>query len=132
MPSVRAIGTPNRAAGVHTRRSQASAIAQPPPAATPCDLRDRRHRDALEPSITASRRRSYAMPSSRGRELRELPDVGAGGKRLAGGAQMTNTRIAGVGVHALARLDERVVHRPRQRVAGLGAVERQECDRPST
>ena len=36
LPSVRAIGTPNRAAGEHTRRSQASAIRQPPPAATPC------------------------------------------------------------------------------------------------
>jgi hypothetical protein len=64
LPSVRAMGTPNCAVGVHTRRSQVSAIAQPPPAATPCtcamvgtDTRSRR-------SMTASSLRSYAIPSS--------------------------------------------------------------------
>ena len=35
VPSVRAIGIPNVASGVATRRSHARAMAQPPPAATP-------------------------------------------------------------------------------------------------
>ena len=61
-----------------------SAIAQPPPAATPCDLRDRRHWHALEP--VDARRRAAARtraPSSPDLEVGELADVGAGDERLA-------------------------------------------------
>jgi crotonobetainyl-CoA:carnitine CoA-transferase CaiB-like acyl-CoA transferase len=67
LPSVRAIGMPKVDSGVATRRSQVIAIAQPPPAATPCtcaivglDTRSSR-------PITSSIRLSYARPSSRPR-----------------------------------------------------------------
>ena len=80
---MRAIGTPNRASGVQTRRSQASAIAQPPPAATPSTCAIVGDRDALEaiddgvePALVGDARR-------RGVKARELADVGAGGERLA-------------------------------------------------
>ena len=128
LPSVRAIGTPNCASGVQTRRSQARAMAQPPPAATPCDLGDRGNRHALEPidhRIEPALVRERILARERARELR---DVGAGGERTAGALQDEDADVT-VGVHAVAGLDQRVVHLPGHRVPGLGTIERQRRDR---
>ena len=89
----------------------------------PLDLRDRRLGDALEPVQHASSRSSYSMPSSRFAEVLELRDVGPGDERLAAGAAQDEHADAGVRVHAIARVDERLVHVPRHRVARLGAIE---------
>ena len=43
-------------------------------------------------------------------------------------ARTTKTRTARIGVDPVAGVDERVVHRPRQRVARVGTVEGQERD----
>ena len=59
------------------------------------------------------------------REARKLADVGARDERLAARAPQDEHADAGVGVHAIARLDQRVVHVPGHRVAGFGPVERQ-------
>jgi hypothetical protein len=104
LPSVRAIGTPKRASGEHTRRSHASAIAQPAPA-RPLDLGDRRNGHA--PSrADDSRRRSYETVFTR-RERRELADVGAGAEHAAG-PRMTNARSSGA-ASTRSRRRERVI-----------------------
>gem|GEM_PF-1030006 len=56
-------------------------------------------------------------------EALELPDVGAGHEGLAPGAAEDEDADGVVGVHLLAGLVEPLVHVPRQRVAGFGAVE---------
>ena len=68
LPSVRAIGTPKRAAGEHTRRSHASAIAQPAPAAMPSTWAIVGTATRSSRARHVSRRRSYSTPSSAGRE----------------------------------------------------------------
>ena len=64
LPSVRAIGTPKRARAEHSRRSQASAIAQPPPTAGPSTAAIVGRVTRSRRSNTASSRRSYATPSA--------------------------------------------------------------------
>ena len=128
LPSVRAIGTPKRAAGEHTRRSHASAIAQPAPAAMPSTW-------AMVGTATRSSRATHDFEPAlvletvlARRERRELADVGAGAEDPAGRANDERAKL-GRRVDALAGVGERVVHRPRHRVAGLRPVDGEERDR---
>jgi hypothetical protein len=128
LPSVRAIGTPKRAAGEHTRKSHASAIAQPPPAAIPstCAMVVTATRSSRD--TQASRRCSYSTPSWRvENEVNWLMSVPGQNVAPAG----ANDEYSNVGrlVDALAGLDERVVHRPGHRVPGLGPVDGEEGNR---
>ena len=60
---MRAIGIPNFASGVHTRRSQQAEIARPLPIANPSTSATVGLRTASRRSSTASIRRSYSSPS---------------------------------------------------------------------
>ena len=124
LPSVRAMGTPKRASGVHTRRSHASAIAHPAPAATPSTWAMVGTATRSSRARHASRRRSYARPSSPDVNSGKLRDVGPGAEDAAGRADDEHA-YGGVGVHAFAGVGERVVHRPRHGVAGPRAIERE-------
>ena len=106
-----------------------SAIAQPPPAATPCTCaivglvtRSSRSSDAVEPLFVLDAVLAVA-------EALELRDVGAGDERLAAGAAQDQHAERGVGVDAIAGVDERLVHLPRHRVARLGPVEGERGER---
>ena len=59
----------------------------------------------------------------RGPQVLELADVGAGHEGPVAGAAQDEDPHGGVGVGRIAGLEEGVVHRPRHRIAGGGAVE---------
>ena len=126
LPSVRAIGTPNRAAGEHTRRSQASAISAAAAGGHAVHLRDGGHRHALEaiddrvhPPLVGD---AVVAVANAVNWLMSVPATNASPAR----AGRTRGRV--VGVDLVAGVDERVVHRPGHRVARLGPIERQERD----
>ena len=76
---------------------------------------------------TTSRRRSYCEAVLARRERGELADVGAGAERRPGRANDERPKL-GRRVDPLAGVDQRVVHRPRHRVAGLRPVDGEERD----
>ena len=78
---MRAIGIPNFASGVITRRSQAAEIASPEPIAKPSTSAIVGLRTASRRSSTASIRALVDEAVLGGLELRELADVGAGDER---------------------------------------------------
>ena len=67
------------------------------------------------------------LPGPRILELRELADVGAGAECVARRADDECSHV-GRGVHLLAGVDERVVHGPRHRVAGVRTIDRERRD----
>ena len=102
-------------------------MTQPPPAATPCDLGDRRNRQALEAIDHRFHAPFVGEAVVAGGEPGELPDVGAGDERVAVGAKHEDAD--GVGsLDLVAGRRERVVHRPGHGVACLRSIERQERD----
>src|SRR6185503_1968551 len=91
----------------------------------PFDLRNRRLGDALQPSEHDADLLLVVDRILRLAEALELRDVRARYERFAAGAFENEDAHLRVGIHLLARADERVVHRPCHRVTRLWTVEGQ-------
>ncbi len=87
-------------------------------------LGDGGHRDLLEPGETRFEAPLVREAVLAGCEPGKLRDVGPGAEDAADRADDEHA-YGGVGVHAFAGVDERVVHRPRHGVAGPRAIERE-------
>ena len=90
------------------------------------NLNDCRLDDAVETAKHIADLSSYSMASVGLRKLLELRDVRSGDERLAAGAAEDEDAHLRIGIDPLARVDQRVVHRPRHRIARLRAIERQD------
>ena len=117
------MGKPKLDSGVAIRMSQTAAIAKPPAHGVALDLRDDGLAHALQPAGSPLAVALVLDPVLRGLEALELADVGAGDEGLAARAAQHEDPDGVVGVHLFAGLVEPLVHVPRQRVAGFGAIE---------